>query len=239
MRILAWPAFKNQRQNPYNLLLYSNLQELDPLVEVYEYSTKTLLLKQFNIWHFHWPENIFRQPLLTLLRRLLAFIWKVWFAKLRGVRLVWTVHNLQSHESLHPRWEKKFKRWLIDKLDGIIFLTENAHELLLSQHPEAASIPAKVIPHGHYMSSYKNTMNPHAARANLGFDEEPTILLFIGQVRRYKNVLHLIQVFKQITFDHTVSLIVAGSPGNDEALRSELEEAARGIPSIQYLPCHF
>ena len=50
---MAWPAFANRLENPYNALLYSALRELD--VEVVEFSVQRLLFgPRADILHLHW-----------------------------------------------------------------------------------------------------------------------------------------------------------------------------------------
>ena len=47
------------------------------------------------------------------------------FARSRGTKIVWTVHNLASHERRYPRLEKWFWRAFLRRLDGFITLSES------------------------------------------------------------------------------------------------------------------
>src|SRR5690606_14786350 len=103
LKVLAWPAYANKRENPYNYLLYHGIEKMGHEIFEFEFSIKNVLkfffLRSFDILHIHWPNYILSvKGAIQAKRRLYTF-----FAFVQGIRMfnkkvVWTVHNLESHE---------------------------------------------------------------------------------------------------------------------------------------------
>ena len=86
------------------------------------------------------------------------------------------------------------------------------------------------MPHPHYRGAYPE--NPAVdARAALGIARNAKVLLFFGQMRRYKNVPLLIDVFRQ-SCDPDAVLYIAGRPHADLALCEEIRARAAGDSRI-------
>ncbi|MBX6361871.1 MAG: glycosyltransferase [Acidobacterium ailaaui] len=211
MRIAASPAFKLRHYNPYTWLLYKNMP-----VQVDEFSWFDLRSK-YDILHLHWPEsdiNASNNPLIAFARTR----WKLFvidYLKTRGTKLIWTVHNLKSHESLHPRLEHWLWRQFIPRVDGIISLTSTALHAVLSEHQALESIPSFIIPHGHYRDEYPNDENLNA-REILGIKHDQKILLFFGSIRPYKGVAKLITAFREVSGEDLLLYIVGQIPTKEK-----------------------
>src|SRR5581483_6317166 len=99
MRILAFPAFKNWRENPYNAALYSALQRL-PGVTVAEFSNGRLFSRRWAILHIHWPDAPLRRRSAA---GAAVYAWlliiRIRWAKLMGAKIVWTVHIIRSQNT--------------------------------------------------------------------------------------------------------------------------------------------
>ncbi|MES3006311.1 MAG: glycosyltransferase [Pseudomonadota bacterium] len=227
MKILAAPAFKNVRGNPYNSLLYTHLQKV-PGVSANDFSWRALLTDKPSILHLHWPEHVFGNHFgVNFLVRFISLTLKILVAKAMGIRVVWTVHNLESHEHLHPRLELWCKRHFIAVVDGVIYLTDTGRELAVTKYPVLALKKSAVICHGHYQNAYPNVVGKTAARAKLGLAEDDHVILFLGKVRRYKNVENLMKIFSGMS-QGNLRLVVAGSVSNNIAL----EQNIRGLASL-------
>src|ERR1700757_3173915 len=120
LRVLAWPI---DPQNPYTVSLYAGM---GPTVKVEEFSLLNLR-RRHDIWHLHWPEALLniRNPALAE-AKLTAFLRMSDWVRLRGGKIVWTVHNLKAHDNLHPRLEAMFYRRFVLRVDGVISLSETA-----------------------------------------------------------------------------------------------------------------
>ena len=229
LRVLAWPAFVNRQQNPYNALLYGGLRALG--VRVVDFYPQRLLFGRYDIWHLHWPESILNLPRpwqvlpLSVVFRLLLRV-----ARFRGITIVWTAHNLRSHEGLYPDVEARLWRALLSQVDGFIALTEAGKELTLTRFPVLRGRPCFVIPHGPYRAVYPDRLSRAEARARLGLPPDARVFVSLGQIRPYKNLPHLIRTFRRLP-DADYRLVVAGKPATTE-LAAALVEAAEGDSRI-------
>jgi glycosyltransferase involved in cell wall biosynthesis len=79
-----------------------------------------------------------------------------------------------------------------------------------------------VIPHGHFIDSYENTVSREEAREWLGVGDEP-VFLFFGNVRPYKGVDDLVAAFKRL--DGDARLFVVGRSLDDEEADARLRAA--------------
>ena len=230
LRVIAWPAFVNRAQNPYNALLYDALTALG--VRVDDFTPLRLLFGPYQIWHIHWPESILNLPRLwqaiplTLLLRFLLIV-----ARARRIKIIWTAHNLRSHEGLYPRVEARLWRTLLGRVDAVIALTEAGRDLTLQQFPCLRARPTFVIPHGSYRAAYPAEQTRDAARRQLGLPRGARVLVSLGQLRPYKNLPHLIRTFRQLSA-RDVFLVIAGAP-SDPALVDEIRAAAGADPRIR------
>lgn len=206
LRILAWPAFNTREQNPYAYLLYSHMQG----AEVEEFSIGRLLTRRYDVWHIHWPEmflNVEKTAAAAALKSQ-AVLSLIDFARSRGTKIVWTVHNLASHERRYPRIEKWFWRALLRRLDGFITLSESGLRGARERFPELRALPGTVVPHGHYRGEYPDDKRKDC-RERLGIPSNAKVILFFGWIRDYKNVPGLIAAFRGLS-DSDAALCLAG-----------------------------
>ncbi len=223
MQILAWPA--RCAGNPYIDLLYRHIEALG--ADVIHFSPARLLRSRPSIWHLHWPDEDVSYPSAARSAvRGLAVVALMTFARLRGTRIVWTVHNLQAHERFHPRLERWFWRFFIRRLDGYITLTAGSRAAAQERFPGLRDLPGFVVPHGHYREVYPMRATREEARARLGIAQDARVIGFLGQIREYKNVPHLIRAFRDLAAPGTV-LLIAGSPDTGK-MEHDVKTAAEG-----------
>lgn len=209
MRIIAFPAFKTKYKNPYNWLLYSHM--VDQGVTVEEFSLSKLLLQHYDIFHLHWPtETIVRHPnpLVAALRAITMLLVIDW-ARVRGTRVIWTIHDEYPHSLLHPKLAAWFQSEFIKRVDGCISHSQMGQALASDTFPRLRDRPHIVILHGHYREVYPNLVSREAARSNLDIPPGCHLLLFLGYIDYYKNVPHLVQVFRELAPTNWM-LLVAG-----------------------------
>ncbi|MCZ2822755.1 glycosyltransferase family 4 protein [Modestobacter sp. VKM Ac-2977] len=209
--VYADPAFRTQQANPYNAMLYQHL--IARGVPVEELTLGNLLRRPPRVVHVHWPE-------LTYLSgrrwrhtgyRIGTFLAALALARLRrGTALVWTVHNLQAHERDYPALQSRLLWAVFPRLvDGFLTLTPSAQDQARAVHPALRSVPGTVTPHGDYRAEVDRSLDRAAARHQLGIEPDVRLLLFVGQVRAYKNVPALIDSFSEVA-DADARLVVAG-----------------------------
>lgn len=166
--------------------------------------------------------------------RCLVFVLRLIVLRLRGIPLVWTIHNLLPHESRHPKMDWLLTRIVAGLSSGLIVHGQSAQRQAVETWGLKDESRFTVIPHGNYTGNYPNEVTRTAARAKLGLDDSEVVLLFLGAVRPYKGVLELIEAFRTLAADHT-SLVIAGRPLNDEFAR-KIETAAAGLDSVRFHP---
>lgn len=237
LRVLAWPAFDNVTGNPYNRLLYEAMKVQGVAVD--EFTPQRALTGRYDVWHMHWPDDLlsipdFRAALARVAGLLLLMAW----TRLRGTRIVWTVHDLGPHESRHPVLERWFWRLFLPQVDGFISLSRHGKRMAERVFPALQDVPGFVVPHGHYRAAYPNEIDRAAARAALDLDSAASVLLYVGRIRKYKNVPHLVRAFRQWA-PSDARLLVVGHPASG-TLRREIEAATsadeRVCLTLEFVP---
>ena len=227
MKILARPLVKPD--NPYTQLLYKQLADLG--VRADQHSPVKLLLGTYDIWHLHWPESgLAFSSYWKATHRVLGLAVLIKLAKLRGVKIVWTTHNLRSHENYHPKLEKWFWNFFTRNIDGFISLSNTSQQMVVSHLSHLENKPCTVTYHGHYRAIYQNEISKDKARSLLSINSSSKVLAFVGQIRPYKNALNLIRLFREIE-DQEAVLLIAGKPNCLETEQS-IRDAARGESRI-------
>lgn len=187
------------------------------------------------ILHFHWTEPfISGTSTTTALRRATRFVTALLLLRLRGCQLVWTVHNLERHDALHPRLE----------LLAHQLLARIAHALIV-HHPIADGItrrkfrlsPSKrilVAPHPHFIGAYPTGVDRATARSKLGLNANHRVFLFFGALRHYKRIPILVEAFRGVT-RKDARLLIAGRCSSSEYERT-LREMCRSDDRITLEP---
>jgi beta-1,4-mannosyltransferase len=169
-----------------------------------------------DIFHLHWmhPFLIRKSYLKTIIVSIL-FIIEIIVLKFMRVKITWTVHNIISHEKIHPEIERKVRKILIGLFDHIIHLSRSSITIMNNLYMISKKTRDKlyVVPHGHYINYYKNTINQATARTILGINQYSIVLLCFGTIRPYKGIEILIGALNEIQ-DQNILLLIAGKPIN-------------------------
>ena len=229
MKILASPAFSNEKINPYNSLLYREITGLGS--EVSEYSHSKAIFKKFDVIHFHWPDGyINKKSVLKAWQRITVFIAVLISAKLKGSKIVWTVHNVVPHDAFHPKLSKHFMGWFISQCDGLIFMSEEGRQAFFNLYGSDQNLKYQIIPHGHYRNSYPASIDRNEARKLLNLKFDKKIILSLGMIKPYKNIDGLIKTFNIGEFNN-YELVVAGKPETPE-LSDELKRLSQNAENV-------
>jgi glycosyltransferase involved in cell wall biosynthesis len=191
---------------------------------------------EVDVLHIHWSNElsspvVWSSSALKRLARQAILAADILSLRLRGVRVVWTVHNLVTHESPNPPIELLARRTLASCCSAVVVHSRSALRMIEQAYRVDLSRKGWVIPHGNYDGCYRNdAARERDLKERLGIDDSTLTLLFFGAVREYKGVLKLIAAFKQTKNAH-LKLVIAGNP-HDEKLRHRVIEAARTDPRI-------
>ena len=228
MRVLAWP-YANERGNPYTRLLYDEMEALGASVE--EFHPRRVVTGSYHVWHMHWPDGAFnKEGRGHAWRGAMGLRGLLWIARLRGIRVVWTAHNVGGHETRHPRLEDRTWRAIVRHLDGYISLSQAAQTELEQEFPALRKRPSFTIPHGHYREAYPDQVSKEEAREALDLPRSAPVLLYFGYIRPYKDVPSLVHTFREM--ESRAHLVVAGNP-ESQTLAQDVREAAAGASRIQ------
>jgi glycosyltransferase involved in cell wall biosynthesis len=183
-----------------------------------------------DIIHLQWQHGYFlgRNLASSVLRSILLFL-QILPLKMRGVRFVWTVHNLVNHERRLARWELLASRVLARTVDRVVVHCNRAASELASVYGlDRRRI--LVVPHGHFGDAYPLPVPRGDARRRLGLSESATVILFFGQIREYKSVPSLIEAFLRVKCS-TAHLAIVGEP-KPPRLAQEIRAVAADEPQI-------
>lgn len=187
VNLYYWPA----PSNPYQTLFYGAPTERFRAVA----GTLEVALDDLGrghgkhiCFHLHWLSQLFaggdtddtRQTVETFLANLRAF-------RSAGGSFVWTVHNLTEHDRTESPFETQTRQTIADLAQAIFVHGDAAREAVAAFFPKAAA-KLHVIPHGHYIGVYPDTIRPEAARKKLDLCAEDTVFLNLGFVRKYKGL---------------------------------------------------
>jgi glycosyltransferase involved in cell wall biosynthesis len=171
----------------------------------------------FDIIHIHFPEAFYLwgkfkknpDPALS------AGIFVERLSKLHqsGAIIIWTIHNLEGHNSPFPNLDKMVFNAMVKFSSGIIYQSVSGEKLFKLAYPQAGKKNIITIPHINYIDCYPNKVNRQMARKYLNLPEDSFIYLCFGQIRPYKNINIIIKAFKKISRINKKSiLLIAGTP---------------------------
>lgn len=237
--VMIMPTY---RFNPYQRLLGAALerQGFDVTV-VGQWPQRTAILGAWrasgrpNVVHLHWVHDFLGGSGGRPSRRIVRwFDWQLRILRARGVRIVWTVHNLKGHDGQSDPREFDAHQRLIERCDAIIVHCQKAREMLVDLYrpSESALRRVRIIAHGGYVGHYATDLAQDSSRERLGLPAVGRIFAFVGAIRGYKNVGELLDAFTALDeAGPDDRLVVAGMP-LPKRLGRELEERAAGDPRI-------
>jgi beta-1,4-mannosyltransferase len=252
LRVMILPTYPH---NPYQRLLGAALAEhgLDVSV-VGTWPRRNPILGAWwaagrpDVVHLHWIHDFLGGSRGRPTRRnVLWFDWQLRLLRLRGVRIVWTVHNLRGHEAgddphrdglgvdaAPDGRDAQAHRRLIEQAHAVILHCVHARDALIELYQPSAAARARmhVVPHGSYVRQYAVDLDPAEARRELGLPADGRVIAFVGAIRGYKRVDQLLDAFlRQPAAGPADRLLICGKP-LPKRLGRELEERAGGDPRV-------
>lgn len=183
--------------------------------------------------HVHWERYWIHRPRIRATVRattglLLALAW----ARLRGSRIIWTVHNLRDHDAGRPGLERCVQ----------LALSRLAHALVV-HHPKAVQTLRQhlwlgdtkavvVMPKGPMPVASDETQAQ--ARAALGLPADALVIAALGALRPYKRIPLLLEAMQHCKRPD-LHVLVGGWPGKAVDTRPWVAQA-RKDPRI-HLDC--
>ncbi|MEC8010750.1 MAG: glycosyltransferase family 4 protein [Pseudomonadota bacterium] len=226
LRVMAFPAF-SRKSNPYNALLYNAVQKEG--VDVVEFSFKNAFLSKADIVHVHWPEFFLNSHyrIKALLFSIMLLL-SLGVQKLKGAKLVWTLHNLKPHVIRYPVLSGLF--WWIYKrmVDGVLSLSQANLKIAQDAIPEIKHLPAGVSYHGLFECETR-TIDQVDARQRLGLPVDGQIVLCLGQIKAYKGYEHLVKLAQDAKSSNMPLHIVIAGKSDEPDYIEELKQQTLGL----------
>lgn len=163
-----------------------------------------------DVLHLNWPHYMYEAPALPeRVARAAELIANLTLARTLGYKVVWTVDNLFPHDSPNRDLDRLVRLALTNCCTAVIVHCTHAGRLVQQHFHRTEKV--FVIPHGHFIDAYPNTMSRAEARRQLGIDEAQFVYLFFGNVRRYKGLEPLLATFQALPDPQSVLLLAAKS----------------------------
>jgi len=156
--------------------------------------------------------------------------------KERGIRVIWTVHNILPHQQRFPDAELALHRMVAEHADLIHVMNHQTAELTRPWYELPRSRIA-CIPHPSYAGWYGNTIRKSHARRMLGIADDEIVFLCFGSIQPYKGLLELVRAFERLRTQYPekrMRLLIAGGVASAEYAKSvkQLALAGSGISVI-------
>lgn len=133
-------------------------------------------------------------------------------ARLRGRKIVLTLHNIQPHEG--GRWQHWLYRCVFRFAHHFIVHAERNAQELVSIYPPAEG-RVSVVAHGLLSVAATRELTSEQARRELGLPLDRPVILAFGNIRAYKGLDVLLRAFRRLlNAGQEATLVIAGQPWN-------------------------
>jgi D-inositol-3-phosphate glycosyltransferase len=124
----------------------------------------------------------------------------LWFARLRKLKIIVTIHDI---DSFYKKANRFIERKCFDYIDGIIVHNQSSFNVLNSKFNVA--IPTAIIPHGNYLPFIDVVSKKEIKK------KDKFTLLFFGQIKKVKGLDILLEALSILNKEGCeVELIIAG-----------------------------
>ncbi len=158
-------------------------------------------------------------------------------ARLRGRKIVVTVHNVQSHEK--GRGYRLCTGMICALADAIVVHGATNIENFRRLYPRAHRVPVYEMPHGVFTDP-PALRDRAAARQAMTLANDELSILFFGHIRPYKGLDTLLHAFAELRGNTSAKLIVAGQVWDDWGRYQEMIDSLHIGDAVQtrlrYIP---
>ena len=232
LSVLAKPAFRAQFSAVSSCVcLYRNV--LKHGIQVIEWNPQRMLFGHYDVLHLHWPDNVLseKSSVRAAIKMALLFTGMA-FVRAQGRGIVWTSHNLKSHEQRHPRLERIYWK-IFPRLLSAISCPMHwiASEVRADSRFQSVRY-IEALPFGSWAGMYPEDVRfTDALRMRLGIEVGSKVALWFGLVRRYKGLETLIEIFSASALSGYI-LVIAGHCA-DQSYLTEVKAMISGKANIR------
>lgn len=207
--------------NPYQSILSNSLRDKNYQVSLKNYDPKIFGLFSVaknntgtDVIHIHWINDyighfFWTKSTVRFYVKLIRLFLDCSLVRLSGVKIVWTVHNLTSHQSVDIEKERLIRKMLALSVNKMVFHSQSARLKVESFYKLNLKKHSYVIPHVSYVGVYPEVIGRELMREKLKIEKEALVILFFGNIKKYKGVAELLMAFNQ-TRDNKLVLLIAG-----------------------------
>ncbi len=196
-----------------------------------------------DVLHLHWVNSLVESvtwsgSALKKRIKLMMLGLDMLLAKLSGVRIVWTIHNLVTHESANQETEIEARRVIARGASHLLLHSDSALKLVELTYGLPLRHKTTIAPHGNYDGCYPECSEArNTLITTLNIEDRHTVLLFFGAIRRYKGLETLLNAFANLT-DPSFRLIIAGAcsdSGLIELITKSASSDSRILPLLRFI----
>lgn len=187
-----------------------------------------------DLFHLHWPSAFLRSD-HPIIRRmyLLRTLVDLWCIRRAGIPIVWTVHNLVTHDTRILAAETWFSARLARLADRLIVHSASA-QVAVTKELKVAADKTVIIPHGPLRDAYGDAPDKSRARSILELPKETPVVLFFGLIRPYKGVLNLLDAWAQMSDkDRQGGTLLVVGDASDPGHAAEVRTRAAKTPATR------
>ncbi|GAB1579142.1 glycosyltransferase [Bordetella petrii] len=226
--LMYYPTLK---LNPFHELLYARANEAEtaviPLSDV-SWLAEIGWAGRLAI-HLHWLQGVLKGARSEEEAKSMAQGFENRMAewKERGIKIIWTVHNVLPHQRRFPDAEVLLHKVTAKHADLVHVMNRDTAKLTRPwyQIPKSRSFH---LPHPSYANWYGNVIGKSRARQILGIADREFVFLFFGSIQPYKGLVELVQAFgalKARVSGQRLRLLIVG-PNADPEYTNSLKECA-------------
>ena len=227
------------RENPYQHLMMEGLRSSADLDVRHGASGKvfaalrTVFRYRPDVIHYDWIHRYFlrRHRVWTWMHAPIFILELIVVRRVFGCRIVWTMHNLVTHDAGADRIELWVRRRFARICEWIRVFDESTVERgseLLGVEKDLFC----VLPEGSYVGYYPDEVGRVEARQRLDIGLDDLVLLYFGQIRPYKGIEDLLEAFENIRAPNW-ALVIAGRP-LDERYSNEIVASAKAHARVRF-----
>ncbi|MBW4518932.1 MAG: glycosyltransferase [Scytolyngbya sp. HA4215-MV1] len=242
IHVLMMPDYR--ADNPYQTLLEKALQTQDIQVH-FPWGYRRILpifrmvkgiQPAVSVLHFHWftPYMKGKRKLVRLVYTI-KFLIDILITRFLGVKVVWTVHNLRSHNTEFAGLDIWINRQMAKLADRIIVHHDSTLAQIVQTYRFDAA-KAEVIPHGHYRDVYCPAIAALEARQALGLPLIGRVYLHLGMIRPYKGIEFLLQTWQENHSQMAEATLLIAGKALDNDYKLQLTQKIAETEGVQYYP---
>ena len=210
MNVISVPTEKFRAQNPIFHMLYAKIKKHG--VEASDFNLRKILFSDLDVIQIHFPEHFaMNYPPMAAFMRSFVLLFALVICKIRGVAIVWTVHNVAPFEQRNIGLYRLLMSAFLRLVDGCIFMSRSSEEEFDRRFPQAKPPMRVHIAHPSYPID--------AASSPAG---EKIVIGMIGEQKHYKQPLQSLRLFQSAHDLFACRLLIAGKVDGEQAFRAEL-----------------